>query len=129
MLEFLQLGVGRRADLDDGDLAGQRPDPFGEHVLVNPEGGPLKLGPELRDPELDRIARAVSADDRGPVGRDSDLGGPAELAGGHRLEREAGMLAEHSPPGYRGDVLQLVQPTVAETRSARGDALEDPVHV
>ena len=53
VLQLGQLGVGRRADPDHRDLAGQRADPLGQHVLVDAEGGPLELGPQLRDPELD----------------------------------------------------------------------------
>ena len=59
VLQLGQLGVGRRADPDHRDLAGQRADPLGEHVLVDAERGPLPLRPQLRQPELDRVRRAV----------------------------------------------------------------------
>ena len=53
VLQLGEFGVGRRADADDRDLAGQRADPLVEHVLVDSERGPLQLGPQLGEPELD----------------------------------------------------------------------------
>ena len=117
VLQLGQLGVGGCADLDHGDLARQRADPLAEHLLVDPEGGPLRLGAQLRDPELDLLGVAGAADDGGPVGGDPDLPGPAELRDGHRLEGEAGVLAVDLAAGDRGDVLELAQPPVAEARA------------
>ena len=81
------------------------------------------------EPELDRLGRPAAADDRGAVGVDPHLAGPAEVLDRHRLEREPGVLAVDGAAGERGDVLQLVQPPVAEAGRAHRHALEDPVDV
>ena len=116
-------------DADHRHLAGQRADPLGEHVLVDPEGGPLQLRAQLGEPELDLLGGAGAADDGGLVGVDPDLRGPAELLDRHCLQGEPGVLAVDGAAGDRRDVLQLVQPPVAEPGGAHGDALEDPVDV
>ena len=86
VLQLGQLGVGRRTDPDHGHLARQRPDPLGEHVLVDAERRPLQLGAQLGEPELDLVGGSCAADDRRPLGGDPDLGRPAELLQGHRLQ-------------------------------------------
>ena len=129
VLQFLELGVRRGAHPDHGYLAGQRADPLVQHVLVDAEGGPLQLGPHLVEPELDRVLGAGAVDDRGVIGVDPHLGGPAELVDRHRLQGEPRVLAVHVASGQRGDVLQLAQPAVTEPGRPHRDALEDPVHV
>ena len=97
-----------------------------QHVLVDPERGPLQLGTQLGDPELDVVGGTAAADDRGAVRVDQHLRGPAELLDGHRLQGEPRMPAVHGAAGDRGDVLELVQPPVAEAGRPHRHALEDP---
>ena len=129
VLQLGELRVGRRAHLDHCDLAGQRADPFGEHVLVDPERRALQLGPQLGDPELDLLGRTGAIDDRGLVRGDANPPGPSELLDGHGLQAEAGVLAKDLTAGDRSDVLELAQPPVAEAGRLGRNALEHPVDV
>ena len=57
-LLLLHLGLGGRADLDDGDAAGELGQPLLELLLVVVRGRLLDLRPELLDPALDLLGRA-----------------------------------------------------------------------
>ena len=54
MLLLLHLGLGRSADLDDCDAAGQLGEPLLELLAVEVGVGVLDLGLQLLDPGLDR---------------------------------------------------------------------------
>src|ERR1035441_4557911 len=88
------------------------------------DGCPSPPGPPRGEPNLHRLLAAPAADDRGVVGGDPHLRGPAELRHGHRFQVEPGVLAVDGAAGQRGDVLQLAQPPVAEPGRPHRDALE-----
>ena len=54
-LLLLHLGLGRRADLDDGDAADQLGQPLLQLLAVVVRGGVLDLRAQLLDAALDRL--------------------------------------------------------------------------
>ena len=125
----LSSAGGRRADPDDRDLPDSAPIRSVSTSSSMPNVARSSSARSCAEPELDRLGRPAAADDRGVVRGDPDLPGPAELLDGHRLQGEPGVPAVHRAAGQRGDVLELVQPPVAEPGRADRHALEDPVDV
>ena len=80
VLALLDLDLGRAADLDHGDAAGELGEALLELLLVIVAGGVLDLGADRLDPGLDRVAVAGAVDDRGVVLVDGDALGLAEHA-------------------------------------------------
>ena len=82
VLLLLELDLGRRTDLDDGDAAGQLGEALLELLAVVVRGGLLDLRLDLGHAGLDRVGVAGAVDDRGVVlGRD-DAARAAEVLGG-----------------------------------------------
>ena len=79
VLELGELGIRRRTDPDHGHLSGQGPDPLGEHILVDTECGSLQLSAQLGEAEFDLVSRSRTANDRGCLSGNPDLGRPAEM--------------------------------------------------
>jgi hypothetical protein len=79
VLLLLQLGLGRRADLDHRDAAGQLRQPLLQLLTVEIGVGVLDLRLQLLDPRLDRVCLTSTVDDRGRVLVDDDAAGVAEL--------------------------------------------------
>src|SRR5205807_10348917 len=79
VLLLLHLGLGRSADLDDRNAAGELRQPLLQLLAVEVGVGVLDLGLQLLDPGLDRIRLSVAVDDRGRVLLEDDLPGPPEL--------------------------------------------------
>jgi hypothetical protein len=78
-LLLLHLDLGGRADLDDGDAAGELGEALLELLAVVVGGGLLDLGADLLDAALDVGLLAGAVDDRGVVLVDRDLLGAAEV--------------------------------------------------
>ena len=121
VLLLLHLGLGRSADLDDRDAAGQLRQPLLQLLAVEVGVGVLDLGLQLLDPALDRLGVAGTVDDRGRVLVDDDLAGAAELRELRVLELEAHLLGDHLGAGEDRDVLEHPLAAVAEARRLDGD--------
>jgi hypothetical protein len=124
VLLLLELDLGGRADLDDGDAAGQLGEALLELLAVVVGVGVLDLGLDLVDAALDRRRRRRALDDRGLVLGDDDLAGRAEQVERDVLELEADLLGDDLAAGEDGDVLQHRLAAVAEARGLDGDRLE-----
>src|SRR5205814_1568408 len=114
VLLLLDLGLGRSADLDDGDTAGQLREALLELLAVEVGVGVLDLGLQLLDPALDRLGLAGPVDDRRCVLVDDDPAGTAELRELRVLELEAHLLGDHLAAGEDRDVLEHPLATIAE---------------
>ena len=79
VLGLLHLDLGGRADLDDGDAAGQLGETLLELLAVEVGVGGLDLALDLLDATLDLVGVAGAVDDRRVVLGDDDLAGAAEL--------------------------------------------------
>ena len=89
MLLLLHLGLGRSADLDHRNTAGELRQALLQLLTVEVRVGVLDLGLDLLDPGLDAVRVACAVDDRGRVLRHDDLAGLAELRELRVLELEA----------------------------------------
>ena len=78
VLLLLELDLGGRADLDDGDAAGELGQALLELLLVEVAVGVLDLGLDLVDARLDGVLGTGAVDDRGVVLGDLDGLGAAE---------------------------------------------------
>ena len=86
VLLLLHLDLGGRADVDDGDAAGELGQALLELLAVVVGGGVLDLGLDLGDAVLDVLLLAGAVDDGGVVLVDLDGLGGAEL-GDRRCSR------------------------------------------
>src|SRR5437762_6038012 len=119
MLLLLHLGLGRSADLDDRNAAGQLGQPLLQLLAVEVGVGVLDLGLQLLDPRLDPLGIAGTVDDRRRVLVDDDTAGLAELRELRVLELEAHLLGDHLGAGEDRDVLE--HPLAAVTEAGRLD--------
>src|SRR5438552_5476786 len=124
VLLLLELGLGRGADLDDGDATGQLGEPLLELLLVPVRGRLLDLGLDLVDAALDRVRLAGTLDDGGVVFGDRHATRLAELVELHRVELEAELLGDHLATGQDGDVLEHGLAAITEARGLDGDGGE-----
>ena len=124
VLLLLELDLGGRADLEDGDAAGQLGQALLELLAVVVGVGVLDLGLDLRDAALDVVLVAGALDDGGLVLGDDDLAGLAEQVEGGVLELEADLLGDDLATGEDGDVLQHGLAAVAEAGGLDGDRVE-----
>src|SRR6185295_4690269 len=85
-LLLLALGLGGRADLDDGDAARELREPLLELLAVVVRRRLLDLTADLVDAVRDRGLLSGALDDRGVALRDLDLLRAAELLDLHVLE-------------------------------------------
>ena len=85
-LLLLHLGLGGRADGDDGDAAGHLGQPLLQLLAVVVGGGLLDLVADLRDAALDIIGLAGSFDEGGVVLVDDQAFGLAEVGKLHAVE-------------------------------------------
>src|SRR5580693_6394796 len=106
MLLLLHLGLGGSADLDHRDTTGQLRETLLELLLVEVRIGVLDLGLDLVDPALDRVALAITVDDRRGVLGDDHATSAAELRDLRVLELEAHLLGDHLTTGQDRDVLE-----------------------
>ena len=124
VLLLLHLGLGRSADLDDRDAAGQLCEALLELLAVEVRVGVLDLGLQLLDPGLDRLGVAGAVDDRGRVLVDDHAAGVPELRDLRVLELEAHLLGDHLGAGEDRDVLEHALAAIAEARRLHGDSRE-----
>ena len=124
VLLLLHLRLGGRADLHDGDAAGQLGEALLELLAVEVGVGVLDLGLDLVDAALDGLRVTGAVDDRGVVLRHDDATGAAELRELRVLELEAHLLGDDLAAGEDGDVLEHALAAVAEARRLDGDAGE-----
>jgi hypothetical protein len=125
VLALLELDLGGRARLDDGDATGELREALLELLAVVVGVGVLDLLLDLGNAALDLRSVATALDDGGLVLGDDDLAGAAEHVEGGVLELEADLLGDDGAAGEDRDVLQHGLAAVAEAGSLDGDRLED----
>src|SRR5690606_12348113 len=105
-LLLLHLGLGRRADVDHRDAAGELREPLLQLLTIVVRRGLLDRDADLVDAALDllRIARAI--DDRGVVLVHDEALRTAEVRDHRVLELEADLLGDHLAARQDRDVLQ-----------------------
>src|SRR5690606_14750781 len=94
VLALLDLDLGRAADADDRDAAGQLGQTLLQLFLVVVGGGVLDLALDLGDAGLDGGLLARAVDDGGVVLGDRDLLGLAEHVQGDVLELDAEVFGD-----------------------------------
>ena len=104
VLALLELDLGGRAGLDDGDAAGELGEALLELLAVVVGVRLLDLGADLVDPAGDLVGVAGTLDDGRLVLGDDDLAGPAEQVEAGVLELEADLLGDDLATGEDGDV-------------------------
>ena len=113
-LLFLHFGLGRSADLDDRNTAGQLGQALLQLLLVVLGGRRLDLGVDLRDAGLDVVLGPGALDDGRGLLRDLDLTCVAELGQRGVLELHAEVGRDDLAAGQDGDILQHFLAAVAE---------------
>src|SRR4051812_1717898 len=124
VLLLLHLRLGGRADLHDGDAAGELGEALLELLAVEVGVGVLDLRLDLVDAALDGLRVTVAVDHRGVVLGDDDAAGTAELRELGVLELEAHLLGDDLAAGEDRDVLEHALAAIAEARGLHGDAGE-----
>src|SRR4051794_13146196 len=124
VLLLLHLRLGGRADLHDGDAAGELGEALLELLAVEVGVRVLDLRLDLVDAALDGVRVSGAVDDRGGVLRHDDAAGAAELRDLRVLELEAHLLRDDLAAREDGDVLQHPLAPVAEAGGLDGDAGE-----
>src|SRR5699024_1032103 len=116
-------------DSDHSDLSGKLTDPFREGFLITGIFSTRKFRAQLVGAELDVRSDPGSLDDRGGVFGDSHLACPPEPFRSHVLQAHPSLSANHSGPGQRSQILQLVDAAITETGGLDRDGLEYAVAV
>src|SRR5690606_18804424 len=124
VLALLELDLGGRTRLEDGDAAGELGEALLELLAVVVRVRVLDLGADLRDPALDLLGVAGALDDGGLVLGDDDLAGLAEEVEVRVLQLEADGLGDDLTTGEDGHVLEHRLAAVTEARGLDGDGLE-----
>src|SRR3954451_11025244 len=124
VLLLLHLGLGGRADLHDGDAAGQLGQALLELLAIEVRVGVLDLVLDLVDAPFDRVRVARAVDDRRRVLGDDDAPRAAELRDLRVLELEAHLLGDDLAARQDRDVLEHALAAIAEARSLDGHARE-----
>ena len=116
ILPLLDLDLGRAADADHRDTAGELRQPLLQLLLVVVRGGLLDLRLDLVDARLDLLLLAGAINDgRGLLGDGHPLG-MSEHGQGHVLKLDAEVLGDHLAAGQHGDVLEHRLAAVTEAR-------------
>src|SRR5690606_19002570 len=124
VLALLELDLGGRTRLEDGDAAGELGEALLELLAVVVRVRVLDLGADLRDPALDLLGVAGALDDGGLVLGDDDLAGLAEEVEVRVLQLEADGLGDDLTTSEDGHVLEHRLAAVTEARGLDGDGLE-----
>src|SRR3954469_22553854 len=124
VLALLELDLGGRARLDDGDAAGELGEALLELLAVVVGVRLVDLGADLVHPAGDLLGVTGALDDRRLVLGDRDLAGPAEQVEVRGLQLEADLLRDDLATGEDGDVTEHGLAPVAEARGLDGDGLE-----
>src|SRR4051812_8430157 len=106
VLLLLHLRLGGRADLHDGDAAGELGEALLELLAVEVRVRGLDLRLDLVDAALDGVPVTGAVDDRRGVLRHDDAAGAAELRDLGVLELQAHLLGDDLATGEDGDVLE-----------------------
>src|SRR4029453_5755428 len=122
-LLLLHFELRRRADLDDGNAAGELRQPLLQLLLVVVARGLFVLAPDARRAPLDLRFVARPADDRGGFLRDFDARGAPELIEGRLLETQAQFFRDHGATGENGNILEHCPAPVAEAGCLDGTGL------
>ena len=124
VLLLLELDLGGRADLDDGDAAGELREALLELLAVPVRVGLLDLGLDLVDAALDLVLAARALDDRGVVLGHDDLARAAEQVEPDVLELQADLLGDDLAAGQGRDVLEHGLAAIAEPGRLDRDDVE-----
>src|SRR4051812_25854831 len=124
ILALLHLDLGRAADADHRDAAGELGQTLLQLLLVVVRGGFLDLRLDLGNACLDVGLLARAVDDRGVFLVDHHLLGAAEHGERDVLELDAEIFADRLAAGQDCDVLQHRLAAIAEARSLHGRDLE-----
>src|ERR1700733_3040706 len=116
VLLFLDLDLGRAANPDHRNAAGELRQPLLQLLLVVVGGRVLDLGLDLGDPALDVRFLAYAVDDGGLLLLDPDALSPAEHLDRDVLQLDAEVLGDHRSASEDRDVLEHRLAAVAETR-------------
>ena len=131
VLLLLELDLGGRADLDDGDATGQLGEALLELLAVVVRGGLLDLDLDLTHAGLDLGRIALAIDDGGVVlGRD-DAAGAAEVLGRDGVQLAADLLADDLGTRQDGHVTQHLLAPIAKAGGLdgeHGDGAAELVH-
>ena len=117
VLLLLHLRLGRRADLHDGDAAGELGQALLELLAIEVRVGVLDFGFDLVDAALDRRGVTGAVDDRGGVLGHDHATGATELGELGVLQLQAHLLGDHLGVGEDRDVLEHPLAAVAEARA------------
>ena len=121
---LLHLGLGRGADIDDGDTTGQLGEALLELLAVVVRGGLLDLTADLGDAALDVFALAFTFDDGGGFFFHHDALGFAEVIKGDALELDAEVFGDATAAGEDGNVFEHGLAAVAEAGGFDGADLQ-----
>src|SRR5450432_2415889 len=119
-LLLLHLGLGGRADLDDGDTAHELREALLQLLAIVVRGRVLDLRADLLDATLDVRLLAGALDDRRVVLVDRDALRAAEILEREALELDAEVLGDGLAAREDREVLHHLLAAVAETRRLDG---------
>src|SRR3546814_717235 len=106
VLLLLELDLGGRADLHEGDAAGQLREALLELLAIPVGVGVVDLTTDLGDAALDVVLGAATLDDGCVVLGDDDLAGPTEEVEGRVVELETELFGDDlAAGGDRSEVL------------------------
>src|SRR5256712_187496 len=114
VLLLLDFDLGRAADPDHRDAAGELSQPLLQFLTVVVGGRLLDLLPDLSAAALDVGLLAGAVDDRRVLLLDAHLLGLPEHLGRDVLELDAEVFADHLAAGQDRDVFEHRLPTIAE---------------
>src|SRR6185437_14365968 len=123
-LLFFHFDLGRAADLDDRDAAGELGQTLLQLFLVVVGGGLFDLRLDLRHARFDVGLLAGAAHDRGLFFLDNDFLGAAEHGRRDVLELDAEVFRDQLTAGHDGDVFEHGLAAIAEARRLDGSNLE-----
>src|ERR1035437_5917667 len=123
-LLLLQLGLGGRTHLDDGNAAHQLGEPLLQLLLVVVRSGLLDLRADLVDAALDGGGISSAVDDGGVVLVDGDALGVPQMLQLHAFQLDAQILSDGLAAGQFSDVAQDRLAAVAKAGSLHGSHVE-----
>src|SRR5579871_1990552 len=119
-LLLLHLGLGGRADLDDGHAADQLRQPLLQLLAIVVAGGLVDLAADFLHPAFNVRRLALAFDDGRVVLVDGDLLGLAEVLHLDVLQLDAQVFGDGLAAGQDRDVLQHGLAAIAEARGLHG---------
>src|SRR5439155_16605355 len=116
-LLLFHLGLGRCADIDDGNTAREFRKSLLQFLAIVIAGRLFNLTTDLSDPALDVGVLARTFDNRGVFLVDGHALGLAQVFELDVLELDPEVFADHFAAGQHRDVFQHRLATIAEARS------------